>query len=97
MIRIVRMSFETEHVEDFQRLFAERKEKIRNFPGCTYLELWQDHHDPTVFYTYSLWSDAQDLESYRLSGLFGDTWQTVKAWFREKPMAFSTNPIDRLP
>ena len=45
MIRIVRLHFKNENIEEFKNLFEERKEKIRNFPGCSYLELWQDEED----------------------------------------------------
>lgn len=93
MIRIVRLSFKHEHVNDFKQLFEERKLRIKNFEGCSLLELWQDHHIPSVFYTYSIWQDEDHLEDYRLSAFFEDTWFTVKQWFLEKPMAFSADKL----
>ncbi|RYE00336.1 MAG: hypothetical protein EOP54_00715 [Sphingobacteriales bacterium] len=39
MIRIVKMRFRPECVEDFKQLFEERKEMIRAQEGCTHLEL----------------------------------------------------------
>lgn len=97
MIRIVRLHFREEHIDDFKNLFEERKEKIRHFPGCNYLELWQDEHDKAVFYTYSHWNEPNHLDDYRISELFEDTWSTVKKWFAQKPMAFSTNVLAKLP
>lgn len=97
MIRIVKMKFMPEHIQDFENLFESRKEKIRNFEGCVYLELWQDKSDKSIFYTYSLWSDSSFLESYRKSELFEDTWSTVKKWFSEKPHAFSATKLIHLP
>jgi hypothetical protein len=37
------------------------------------------------------------LEDYRISELFEETWGIIKPWFAQKPMAFSTNPIVKLP
>lgn len=91
MIRIVKMSFRFEHINHFRELFEERREQIRGFAGCRHLELWQDRDNPGIFYTYSLWDDAADLEAYRLSDLFQDTWTTVKQWFNDAPEAFSAD------
>lgn len=93
MIRVVRLHFHSEYRQQFLELFQERKERIRHFPGCLHLELWEDQNHPAVFYTYSWWEDAAQLEAYRLSDLFGETWQLVKDWFSEKPMAFSANSL----
>lgn len=97
MIRIVKMTFKEEHVHDFEALFAQRKERIRHFPGCMYLELWKDINDTSIFYTYSIWQDASNLDEYRQSELFQDTWTTVKKWFRENPHAFSVNKVISIP
>ncbi|QLH45008.1 MAG: hypothetical protein HWD58_05010 [Bacteroidota bacterium] len=40
--------------------------------------MWQDADEPTIFYTYSWWNHADDLENYRISTLFQDTWGRVK-------------------
>jgi quinol monooxygenase YgiN len=61
--RIVKMTFRVDEIEAFLQLFEERKELIRNFEGCTHLQLWQDKHNPALFFTYSLWdSEAWTLE-----------------------------------
>ncbi len=93
MIRIVKLSFKEEYIENFLFLFEERKQRIRNFEGCNYLELWQDKSEKGVFYTYSIWQDASDLENYRISDLFQDTWTHVKQWFNHPPKAFSADKI----
>jgi hypothetical protein len=54
MIRVVKLSFKPAHSNDFNELFEDRKEQIKSFQGCTYLELWQDHNELGVFYTYSI-------------------------------------------
>lgn len=89
IVRIVRMTFEPQHVEAFQALFDERKQLIRHFEGCTHLELWQDAHNANVFLTYSHWQSEQHLDHYRFSELFKDTWAKTKALFADKPQAWS--------
>jgi hypothetical protein len=91
MIRVVKLSFKPTHSNDFNELFEERKERIKSFEGCTYLELWQDHNELGVFYTYSIWDDERHLEEYRMSALFQETWAIIKPWFSQKPMAFSAD------
>jgi quinol monooxygenase YgiN len=96
MIRIVKLSFEATHVDKFVTLFEERKHLIRNFEGCSLLELWQDKQDPNVFYTYSLWQNENHLKQYRMSDLFQDTWRQVKPWFKCPAQAFSADKIRSL-
>jgi quinol monooxygenase YgiN len=85
------MTFRPEEVENFQALFNERKERIRHFEGCTHLELWQDAHNPNIFFTYSNWQSETYLDHYRFSDFFKDTWGKTKALFAEKPNAWSVN------
>jgi heme-degrading monooxygenase HmoA len=96
MIRIVKMHFKIAHTEDFIQLFEERKEKIRNFPGCQSVTMLQQIDLPQVFFTYSYWENESDLENYRQSELFADTWATVKQWFDQKAQAWSVNALYEL-
>ena len=89
IIRIVQMTFRADGVEAFQELFKSRKSTIRGFAGCTHLELWQDNKDPCVFFTYSHWEQETDLDHYRFSEFFKDTWGRTKALFSRKPQAWS--------
>jgi len=91
--RIVQMTFRDEAIKDFTDLFEARKETIRNFPGCTHLELWQDNTLPNIFFTYSIWHSQPDLDHYRFSEFFKDTWGKTKALFSEKPHAWSVSVI----
>lgn len=88
------MEFEEEKISDFLSLFEERKLKIRNTQGCNYLELWQDETDKNVYYSYSIWDSVDDLNNYRNSEFFQDTWLKFKSWFKNKPQVFSTNKIE---
>lgn len=90
LIRTVRMTFKEENVEDFLKVFEESKMKIRNFPGCTHLQLLKDYHKSNIFSTYSIWEDDQALDAYRHSDLFVGVWAQTKVLFMEKPVAFSS-------
>lgn len=89
LIRVVRMHFRPEAVPTFRANFAEASPKIRTFPGCRHLELWQDPEQPEIFMTYSYWASAEALEIYRHSELFRTTWAKTKVLFAERPIAFS--------
>jgi (4S)-4-hydroxy-5-phosphonooxypentane-2,3-dione isomerase len=91
--RIVRMEFQTEHINDFENLFDQVKDQIRQFPGCLSLQVWTDAESPNVYFTYSRWKSPTDLEAYRHSELFRETWAQTKRWFCAKPQAFSA--LDR--
>ncbi|MBP6455876.1 MAG: antibiotic biosynthesis monooxygenase [Chitinophagaceae bacterium] len=88
MIRLVKMTFKEEHIEDFKSLFESIKQKIIACEGCEHLELLKDNNRG-VFFTYSKWQDDTFLEKYRTSELFTATWQKIKPWFADKPDAWS--------
>ncbi|MBB1287258.1 antibiotic biosynthesis monooxygenase [Flavisolibacter sp. BT320] len=93
IIRVVKMTFKEEEIFAFNKLFDERKSLIRNFPGCTHLELWQDKQHPQVFFTYSWWQSEDDLNRYRESHFFDDIWRLTKQKFAARPEAWT---LDRL-
>ena len=97
IVRIVEMQFKPENVETFKALFEERKEKIRGFPGCRYLEMLQGTAgNNNVFSTYSHWDSEEDLENYRYSELFADTWKTTKVLFSARAKAISFTRLHQL-
>ena len=96
LVRIVKLTFKTEAIEAFRQLFEARKNDIRNFAGCTHLQLWQDRVHPNIFFTYSHWNDTEALDAYRHSEMFNDIWQQTKIHFAVKPEAWSVNTIDVL-
>lgn len=97
LIRIVRMTFREDAVDAFLENFEANKEKIRNFPGCRHLELWQDENHKNIFMTYSHWRNEDALNQYRDSELFKSVWSFTKTLFAEKPVAFSSKKIQELP
>ena len=96
LTRIVRMTFREEAIAAFLENFDDNKEKIRNFPGCSHLELWQDENSKNIFMTFSHWESEKALNQYRDSELFKSVWSYTKTLFAEKPVAFSSKKIQEL-
>ena len=87
--RIVRMEFDPEKVKDFLTLFEEVKDRIAAQSGCSHVELCKDAGLDNVYFTFSIWDKEEDLENYRQSDLFEETWARTKLLFCAKPQAFS--------
>ena len=90
IVRIVKMHFRPDAVQEFLDIFERSCEQIRAFPGCEHLELWQDHYDRGIFFTHSRWQTLEQLNEYRDSELFAFVWPRTKALFAAKPEAWST-------
>ena len=90
-VRIVKMSLHLNFIEDFEKMFDEKKATIRDFKGCEFLELYQDKNNKELFFTYSYWETEQDLENYRNSELFKNVWTKTKALFNDKAEAWSVD------
>ena len=89
IVRIVKMTFSEELVDDFLDNFHKNKDRIRHFEGCLKLELLQEKGNPNVYFTYSWWEDESFLEKYRSSDLFKGVWKTTKTFFSARPEAWS--------
>lgn len=89
LIRIVRMHFTENGVEEFLTIFNKHKQAIRHFPGCTHLELLKDANNDLIYSTLSHWDNEDSLNKYRNSELFSAVWGTVKTLFAERTQAFS--------
>ncbi len=92
-VRIVKMSFEPSKVDDFLTFFDSKKDLIRNFDGCQFLELYRDKQHTNIFFTYSYWREEADLENYRNSDLFKTVWAITKLSFNGKPEAWSVDKL----
>ena len=90
------MGFHPNKVADFLKVFEQVKEKIRNFEGCEFLELYQDKQDSSIFFTYSYWTSEAALNGYRHSDLFEGTWKDTKKLFNRKPEAWSVDKLHSL-
>jgi quinol monooxygenase YgiN len=89
MLRLVKMTFRPEEVENFQKIFEENRNRIAAFPGCESVELRRDISTPEIFFTISKWRSAEDLEKYRKSELFAGVWSRTKILFASKAEAWS--------
>ena len=89
IIRIVRMHFTEAGVDEFLEIFNANREAIRNFEGCTHLELLRDLDDELTYTTISDWNDTESLDRYRKSELFASVWGRVKTLFSERTQAYS--------
>ncbi len=94
IIRIVRMTFQEDKIEDFLKVFNNSKQYIRAFAGCQHLELLRDKNTPNILMTYSYWNSEDDLNTYRDSELFKTTWAATKVLFADKPVAFSSERVE---
>lgn len=92
-VRIVKMSFAEENITEFLANFEEKKQFIRDFEGCNFLELYRDKNNTNVFFTYSYWNTEADLENYRHSDLFKGVWAKTKPLFNAKPEAWSVDKL----
>ena len=89
LVRIVKMGFQSDKIETFLQNFEENRDKIRNFEGCQFLELYREKGNTNRFFTYSYWENEDKLENYRRSELFKNVWANTKILFSEKPEAWS--------
>lgn len=87
------MSFDENNIEEFLSNFHQNKEKIRNFKGCQFLELYRDKENENIFFTYSYWNSEEDLNIYRNSDLFKSVWAKTKTLFNDIPQAWSVDKI----
>jgi autoinducer 2-degrading protein len=92
-VRIVKMGFHEDKVCEFLANFHTVKQYIRNFEGNSFLELYKDKNDPSVFFTYSYWETEAHLEAYKKSDLFCNTWAVTKPLFNIKPQAWSVDKL----
>ena len=96
LIRIVRMTFRPEAIDDFLENFHSHKQSIRNSPGCQHLELWQDEIEKNIFLTHSHWESEEHLNQYRDSELFKTVWTFTKSLFSERAVAFSSQKVEEV-
>lgn len=89
IVRVVKMTFKPDAVEEFKAIFETSKEKIKAQNGCRYLSMLQDIHQPTIFFTYSYWEAEENLQDYKNSSVFGSVWPRTKALFADRPEAWS--------
>ncbi len=50
--------------DDLIEAFGDRLGRVERWPGFRHLEVWQDHHDPTVFVMVTWWEDEASFRAY---------------------------------
>lgn len=93
LVRIVKMSFDPSKIDVFLANFELVKDRIRNFEGCQFLELYREKNDGNIFFTYSYWENEVALNNYRNSALFESVWAETKILFNDKPQAWSVDKL----
>lgn len=94
LIRIVRMDFKPELVEEFLAYFDTIYLIVAGQEGCTDLKLCQDINHTNVFFTVSHWDGEDYLEKYRNSETFATIWTKTKSLFANKALAYSLSAFD---
>ncbi len=93
IIRIVKMTFQPEKVDEFLQLFDQNKDRIRGFEGVEKLELYRDKNQSNILFTYSIWGNLHQLEQYRRSALFKSVWTNTRILFQNKAEAWSVDKL----
>ena len=96
MIRIVKMTFNPEKVNEFLANFEEVKSKFRAFNGVEHLELLSDKNNTNIYFTYSIWESEDHLNNYRHSDLFKSVWAVTKPLFIKKAEAWSLESMIKM-
>lgn len=91
MIRIVKLHFKEDKIEEFLTFFETIKLKVNSFEGCGGMKLLRDKNSSNIVFTYSKWKNEEALNNYRFSETFGAVWPTIKPWFQEKAEAWSVD------
>ena len=81
----------------FLDIFEKAKMQIRLQEGCQGLELLRSARDGSIsVWTISLWNSNEDLDRYRSSDLFKNTWTAVKPLFSGKARAWTLTTIEEV-
>ena len=96
MIRIVKMTFQEDKVDEFLSNFNQVKQHIRDFDGVNRLELLKGKNNSNIYFTYSCWESEDHLENYRHSDLFKSVWEKTKPMFAAKAEFWSLDQLVKL-
>jgi len=94
--RIVKLTVKNASAKsEFEKIYQVRNPFKNGVKGCTSVKVMQDVNHKDVFYTVSLWDSNDDLEAYRQSDYFAETWPMVKAQLSKRAEAFSMTELDK--
>lgn len=89
ILRLVKMHFKAEELDNFLSYFQTIKSHIEAMPGLVKLHLYQDKTNKDVLFTHSVWVSEEHLNDYRNSELFAEVWPKTKRLFANKAEAWS--------
>jgi heme-degrading monooxygenase HmoA len=87
--RIVKLTLSEESKDKFVAIFYQTQPLIQNFSGCLKAELMHDVQNTNICFTISYWVTEDDLNHYRNSLFFKETWVKAKPLFAQKAEAWS--------
>lgn len=87
------MHFKIETTPIFLEFLSPHIAQIKASPGCSFLQILRDIHQPTKIITLSHWESEEHLDNYRHSELFQHVWDNTKLHFSAPPEAWSLNEI----
>lgn len=93
IIRIVKLSFKADKVQEFIGDFKKHRVQIMDFDGCELLDLLEIKEEPATYMTYSYWKDEESLERYRHSDLFKSVWIPTKEKLTAKAEAWTMERV----
>lgn len=77
----------------FAKIYANRNPFTKKVKGCLEVKVMKDADHDDVIYTVSLWEAKEDLEAYRNSNYFAETWPMVKKQLAKRAEAFSLEEL----
>lgn len=94
IIRIVKMTFKEDGINEFKKIYFESVPLIKLRTGCQNVKLLQDKFNPAIMSTLSYWDSIEALEAYRNSELFKTTWAKTKVLFTDRAEAWSFEEVE---
>ncbi len=91
ILRLVKMEFRSEEIDNFMTYFYTIQSKIEAMPGLVSLKIYQDIDHPNIVFTHSIWLNSDFLNNYRKSDTFKIIWTNTKKLFATDANAWSLN------
>jgi quinol monooxygenase YgiN len=97
IVRVVKLQFDERTHEEAQRHLLGIVPTVRQWPGCTHLEVLFDENRIGRILTYSHWESVEALNEYRNSMVFRKFWAGVKPHLAKPTEAYTMRRTVHLP
>lgn len=87
IIRKVDLEIDPSKLDEFEEIFTSRNPSLNKVKGCHRVELIKHPELEFAYSTLSMWDSEDDLNNYRKSEYFGETWMKLKPLFTAKAKA----------